>query len=292
MDEFLVYYDDQCEVCQAGVGWLRLLDRRRRVHLIELSSALLPDGLVLEDCLRELHVVTPTKTLVGWDAVARLARLFGWTWPIGAVGAVPPFSWLGRILYRYVARNRYAVSRCRGGACGSAKPAQVRGRAALGAFWSCRSVGFAWRLPLAVGAWVISLAHNLRAYARTFRRRITLLDGRLTLLFLGSPMADLVPLLFGERFWAAFYDGVAIDPGSSKMRNALRRHLDAQPLTIHAVTATHHHEEHSGNLEWLASRMGAELLLTLRTGERLGTLSVPRSCAKTLKVAGARATSG
>jgi hypothetical protein len=40
----------------------------------------------------------------------------------------------------------------------------------------------------------------------TFRRRITLLDGRLTLLFLGSPMADLVPLLFGERFWAVVYD--------------------------------------------------------------------------------------
>jgi len=275
MDGFLVYYDDQCEVCQAGVSWLRFLDRCRRVRPIALSSAPLPDGLVLEDCLRELHVVTSTQTLVGWDAVAGLARLFGSTWLIGAIGAVPPFSWLGRILYRYVARNRYAISRCRGGACGSAKPAQVRGRAALGAFWSCRSAGFAWRLPLVVGAWVVSLACNLRAYVRTFRRRITLLDGRLTLLFLGSPMADLVPLLFGERFWAVFYDGVAIDPGSSKMRNALRRHLDAQPVTIHAVAATHHHEEHSSNLEWLASRAGAELLLALKARERLATFCVP-----------------
>jgi glyoxylase-like metal-dependent hydrolase (beta-lactamase superfamily II)/predicted DCC family thiol-disulfide oxidoreductase YuxK len=275
MDGFLVYYDDQCEVCQAGVSWLRFLDRGHRVRPIALSSAPLPDGLVLEDCLRELHVVTPTQTLVGWDAVARLARLFGWTWLIGAIGAVPPFSWLGRILYRYVARNRYAISRCRGGACGSAKPAQVRGRAALSAFWNCRSAGFAWRLPLVVGAWVISLACNLRAHVRTFRRRITLLDGQLTLLFLGSPMADLVPLLFGERFWAVFYDGVTIDPGSSKMHNALRRHLDAQPVTIHAGAATHHHEEHSGNLEWLASRAGAELLLALKARERLGTLCVP-----------------
>ncbi len=276
MDQFLVYYDDQCEVCQAGVSWLRFLDRGHRVCAVELSSAPLPDGLVLEDCLRELQVVTPTETLVGWDAVARLARLFGWTWPIGAIGAIPPFSWLGRILYRYVAKNRYAVSRCRGGACGSAKPARVRERATLSAFWSCRSIGFAWRLPLVVGAWVVSLACNVRAYGRTFRRRITLLDGRLTLLFLGSPMADLVPLLFGERFWAVVYDGVAIDPGSSKMRNALRRHLDAQPIAIHAVTATHHHEEHSGNLEWLASRAGAKLLLTPGIRERLGTLRVPR----------------
>jgi glyoxylase-like metal-dependent hydrolase (beta-lactamase superfamily II) len=126
-----------------------------------------------------------------------------------------------------------------------------------------------------VGAWVFSLACNLRAYAHTFRRRITLLDGRLTLLFLGSPMADLVPLLFGERFWAVIYDGVAIDPGSSKMRGALRHHLAAHPVTIHAVTATHHHEEHTGNLEWLASAAGAELLLTPRISERLRTLRVP-----------------
>ena len=275
MDEFLVYYDDQCEVCQAGVSWLRFLDRRHVVRPIALSSATLPAALVLEDCLRELHVVTPTQTLVGWDAVARLARLFGRTWLIGAIGAVPPFSWLGRILYRYVARNRYAVSRCRGGVCTSARPTEVRSRTALGAFWSCRSVGFVWRLPLVVGAWVVSLGRNLRAYVRTFRRRIILLDGRLTLLFIGSPMADLVPLIFGERFWAIFYDGVAIDPGSLKMRNALRRHLDARPLTIATVTATHHHEEHSGNLEWLASRLSADLLLAPKTCERLRTLRVP-----------------
>jgi glyoxylase-like metal-dependent hydrolase (beta-lactamase superfamily II) len=88
-------------------------------------------------------------------------------------------------------------------------------------------------------------------------------------------MADLVPLIFGERFWAVFYDGVAIDPGSSKMCNSLRRHLDAQPLTIHTVTATHHHEEHSGNLAWLSSRLNADLLLTPKTRERLRTLRLP-----------------
>jgi glyoxylase-like metal-dependent hydrolase (beta-lactamase superfamily II)/predicted DCC family thiol-disulfide oxidoreductase YuxK len=275
MDEFLVYYDDQCEVCQAGVSWLHFLDRRHRVLPMALSSAVLPAGLVLEDCLRELHVVTPTQTLVGWDAVARLARLFGRTWFIGAIGGVPPLSWLGRFFYHRVARNRYAVSRCRGGACRSAKPAEVRMRAALGAFWTCRFAGFILRFPLVVGAWAFSLGRNLRAYVRTFRRRLTLLDGRLTLLFLGSPMADWVPLLFGERFWAVFYDGIAIDPGSLKMRNALRRHLDSTPVTILAVTATHHHEEHSGNLEWLSSRVNADLLLAPKTAERLKTLRVP-----------------
>ena len=69
----LVYYDDQCEVCQAGVSWLRFLDRRHPMHPIALSSARLPPGLLLEDCLRELHVVAPTQTLVGWDALPSLA---------------------------------------------------------------------------------------------------------------------------------------------------------------------------------------------------------------------------
>jgi glyoxylase-like metal-dependent hydrolase (beta-lactamase superfamily II) len=88
-------------------------------------------------------------------------------------------------------------------------------------------------------------------------------------------MADLVPLIFGESFWAIVYDGVAIDPGSTKMRNALRRHLDAKPVTIHAVTATHHHEEHSGNLEWLSSRANADLLLTSKISDRLRALRIP-----------------
>ena len=83
MDEFLVYYDDQCEVCQAGVSWLRFLDRRRRVCPLALSSATLPAGLEMEDCLRELHVVTPTETLVGWDAVARL-------WSTAVPVLIPP----------------------------------------------------------------------------------------------------------------------------------------------------------------------------------------------------------
>jgi hypothetical protein len=151
MDEFLLYYDDQWRGLRGWSKLAALSGRRHLVHPIALSSARLPPGLLLEDCLRELPVVAPTQTLVGWDALARLARLFGRTWVIGVIGGVPPFSWLGRILYRHIARNRYAVSRCRGGACGSAKPAEVPSRTTLGAFWSCRIAGFTWRLPLVVG---------------------------------------------------------------------------------------------------------------------------------------------
>lgn len=273
--EYQVFYDDQCEICQAGVSWLRALDRRGRVQAVALSSATLPGGLAMEDCLRELHVITPRRIVSGWDAVATLARLFPATWLIGVLGAAPPLSWLGRVLYRYVARNRYAVSRCRGGVCGSAKPAQVRKRATMGAFWSCRTAGLAMRIPLVAAAWAAGVARNVVAYGRLFRRRVTLLDGKLELLFLGSATADLVPLIFGERFVAIVYDGVVIDPGSSKMRRSLRRHLAKRPARIQAITATHHHEEHSGNLEWLASRANARLYLAPKIVEKLRNLRVP-----------------
>src|SRR5437762_4550360 len=60
---------------------------------------------------------------------------------------------------------------------------------------------------------------------RSYRKRMDLLDGRLRLLFLGGMPCDVVPLIFGEQFWTVIYDGVAIDPGSPKMRRSLQRHL-------------------------------------------------------------------
>ena len=57
----------------------------------------------------------------------------------------------------------------------------------------------------------------------------------------------MVPILFGELFTAVLYDGLLIDPGSPRMRRSLARHL--RGLTnVAAVVATHHHEEHVGNL--------------------------------------------
>ncbi|HVN09360.1 MAG TPA: DCC1-like thiol-disulfide oxidoreductase family protein, partial [Patescibacteria group bacterium] len=116
---YKVLYDDQCEICQAGASWLRLLDGRGLTECVAISAEALSAidaRLELEACLRELHVVDPEgNILVGWDAVARLARLFPATWPVGALGSVWPFRAAARAAYRFVARNRYALSKCRGG---------------------------------------------------------------------------------------------------------------------------------------------------------------------------------
>jgi hypothetical protein len=54
----------------------------------------------------------------------------------------------------------------------------------------------------------------MSTFARTYQRRLDLLDGRLTILFLNGLLPNAVPLLFGELFTAVLYDGLAVDPGA------------------------------------------------------------------------------
>ncbi len=140
-----------------------------------------------------------------------------------------------------------------------------------GRFWACYTLGLLLRLPQAAAAAAADQFQYARDYARTFRRRVVLLGDALELWFLGGYPADMVPLVFGERF-AAWYRGVLVDPGSVRMRPSLAAHLQAaagrgQPVAT--VTATHAHEEHVGNLEWAARRVGAPVLLAPQIAARL-----------------------
>src|SRR6202046_1737956 len=116
-------------------------------------------------------------------------------------------------------------------------------------FWSGYTLGMVGRLPASAARAPRPPASHLHDYARTYRRRVTVLEHQLELWFLGAPRADLVPLLFGERFCAILYRGVLVDPGSILMRRSLERHLERTTAgSVTAVTATHAHEEHAGNL--------------------------------------------
>ena len=270
---YRVLYDGQCEICQACVSWLKALDREKRSVCLPISADVLASvdsRLRMEDCLRQLHVVTPEgEILVGWDAVAHLARLFRPTWLIGALGVRFPFRNVGRLLYGFVARNRYSLSKCRGGACSVAKPNLVRRQARQGAFWSCYTLGFFIRLPLVVWSGIASAARRTSVFVRTYHQRLDLLDGKLTILFLNGMLPNTVPLLFGELFTTVLYDGVAVDPGSPKMRRSLSRHLRRLKPKITKIVATHAHEEHVGNLNWLSDLTGAPVHVTELTAQFL-----------------------
>ena len=255
------------------MSWLKALDREKRSVCLPISADVLASvdsRLRMEDCLRQLHVVTPEgEILVGWDAVAHLARLFRPTWLIGALGVRFPFRNVGRLLYGFVARNRYSLSKCRGGACSVAKPNLVRRQARLGAFWSCYTLGFFIRLPLVVWSGIASAARRTSVFVRTYHQRLDLLDGKLTILFLNGMLPNTVPLLFGELFTTVLYDGVAVDPGSPKMRRSLSRHLRRLKPKIMKIVATHAHEEHVGSLNWLSDLTGAPVHVTELTAQFL-----------------------
>ncbi len=59
-------------------------------------------------------------------------------------------------------------------------------------------------------------------------------------------------------------------PPHTAIALALARHLRRLPSgTIKAVVATHHHEEHVGNLNWAAGKVSAPLYLSAPTAELL-----------------------
>ena len=270
---YRVLYDGQCEICQACVAWLKTLDHDNKTVSVPISAEVLARvdfRLRMDACLRQLHVVAPKgEILVGWDAVAGLARLFPSTWLIGVLGQRFPFRDAGRLVYSFVATNRYSLSKCRGGACRVARPEVVRRQARLAAFWSCYTLGFFIRLPLVLWAGLKAAAQRTSIFSRTYHQRLDLLNGRLTILFLNGFLPNAVPLLFGELFTAVLYDGVVVDPGSPKMRGSLIRHLHRVRSKIIRIIATHAHEEHVGNLNWLSALTDAPIYVSEMTAEFL-----------------------
>jgi hydroxyacylglutathione hydrolase len=268
-----VLYDGQCEICQSCIAWLKTLDRENQTLPLPISAELLPtidSRLGMDECLRQLHVVTAKgEILVGWDAVAALARLSWFSWIIGTLGQWFPFRNAGRLLYGFVAANRYSLSKCRGGACRVAKPEVIRRQARLGAFWSCYTLGFFIKLPLVLWAGLEAAAERTSIFARTHGKRLDLLNGKLTILFLNGLLPNAVPLLFGELFTTVLYDGIVVDPGSPKMRMSLGDHVRRLQPKITKIVATHAHEEHIGNLNWLSHLTGAPVYVSEMTARFL-----------------------
>jgi len=274
LPKWRLWFDDQCEVCQAGVTWLRRLDRHGRVDAIPLSKDAAaerapPSHVPAEALLKHLHVVTPDGELLrGAAAVAGLARLFPITWLFGFVASLPGFSLLATVLYDWIASNRYSLSRCRGGACQTAR-VDILEKKAGHAFRLCHALGWTAVAPLSLVIYVGRIARQYQLWRATRKRVVHLLNGRLSIFFLSGGLSWLVGVLFGELFTAVQYEALLVDPGGSRMKTSILRHLRSQRKKPSVAVATHAHEEHCGNLEAVAR---AEDIRNLATASAISAL--------------------
>ena len=101
MSEISVIYDGKCELCNNSINWLR---KKIDFKALDFHSADLSQfGLSLEQCSREVFVVTGTQQLSGAGAVAYLLKRRGNRVLGGFVSLTGP---IGRSAYKWVAGNR------------------------------------------------------------------------------------------------------------------------------------------------------------------------------------------
>ena len=133
-------------------------------------------------------------------------------------------------------------------------------RGGLFPFWTCYMAGLVLRLPLIMCSAVSGFLRHVRTYLRTWRRHYSFLDGHLQVFFLGGFPSDLGPIIFGEQFWMILYDGLLVDPGSPRLLRSVAWHLKRLPAgSVRAVLATHSHEEHIGNLDFVGREFGVPI---------------------------------
>lgn len=101
MSEISVIYDGKCELCNNSINWLK---KKIEITALDFHNAdLSPFGLSLEQCSREVFVITGTKQFSGAEAVAFLLKYRGNRVLSTLITLSGP---IGRSSYRWVAGNR------------------------------------------------------------------------------------------------------------------------------------------------------------------------------------------
>jgi predicted DCC family thiol-disulfide oxidoreductase YuxK len=115
-----VVWDDTCAFCARSIRIIARLDVCGLVHPVGASQiATMPDvwtqGWSAEDGQRGLwckpigiNTTTPLKSTpcLGFKAVRRLGWVLPLTWPVFWLGYVPILSWIGELIYAWIAKNR------------------------------------------------------------------------------------------------------------------------------------------------------------------------------------------
>ena len=101
MTEIIVIYDGKCELCKNSIFWIK---KKLKIKALDFHTADLSKfNLTFEQCSREVFVLADEKVFSGAKAVAFLLRRRGNKFLSLLITLSGP---LGRIGYRWVARNR------------------------------------------------------------------------------------------------------------------------------------------------------------------------------------------
>ena len=210
---YRVLYDGQCEICQAWVSWLKALARKNKtIKSTHQRGGLTHSGLPAQDRMNAYGSYTSsrprTRFYVGWDAVT----MFGTVVPVNVAHrrtgkAVPPFAILGGCYTGSLRRTDTPSASAVGVLAALRNQKTVRRQARTRCIlvvlhtWLLHSIA-AGRVGGCQGR-----SPKNKYFLRTYHKRLDLLSGKLTILFLNGVLPNAVPLLFGELFTAVLYDG-------------------------------------------------------------------------------------
>jgi predicted DCC family thiol-disulfide oxidoreductase YuxK len=111
-----VWYDGRCGVCTRSRDWI-LARAPQRFDFVDFrteADAALPASLMELESAMWVRATDGrlSSAYEGWRTI--MAEIPRWRW-LARLGAVPPFTWLGSLGYRLVARWRFRISKLLGG---------------------------------------------------------------------------------------------------------------------------------------------------------------------------------
>ena len=126
---WIFYYDGNCGFCTRVVRGLSRIDFFRQVQWIPFQSLEEPpQGLSWEDLDRSAYLDTGRGGLhEGFYSFRMLTLRLLPLVPLAPVFWLPGMNLLGTAVYRWIARNRYRISRCRIGPLKFGRPRKDQG---------------------------------------------------------------------------------------------------------------------------------------------------------------------
>ncbi|HEX2897184.1 MAG TPA: DUF393 domain-containing protein [candidate division Zixibacteria bacterium] len=115
MRHWYLIYDDKCEICNAGIGRVRKLDKSQLIKLVPLSDPQVPPSIKLpsrEALNKHMHLFSPDgKIFKGADALSEILKIFPESKMAGWATSFPLFRPIARFVYSIVAKNRMKLSK-------------------------------------------------------------------------------------------------------------------------------------------------------------------------------------